>query len=252
MLYVYTLNWNGLDKLQRLSPTLSKNLEGLDYQWWVRDNGSTDGSKDYIKSNIKHYLDVNHNRDNFSVGMNSLFESSKPDDEDFILLLNNDLWFGDNLSVKKMIDCFSDDVGVVGARILYPNTDLLQHGGVYFSRKYNCLPYHFRHKQKSSKDDEKTKEFQAVTAACMLTKAKYYKNIAKNGFDENYHWSFEDIDACLSIKYNMGKKIIYCGKTKIYHEESASLKKNPVNKLMLNHNVAYFRSKWSGKYEIEE
>ena len=70
--------------------------------------------------------------------------------------------------------------------------------------------------------------------------------------DENYFWAFDDVDLCLSIKYNMNKKIVYCGNTNIFHEESASLKKNPTNKLFLNHNLKYMFEKWAGRYDIDK
>ena len=175
-----------------------------------------------------------------------------------ILDLQNIIVFGDNTSINKMISLLDDDVGMVGARILYPDGERLQHAGVYFSKKYGYMPYHYRHKEKSNGKDRKNKEFQAVTAALALTKAKYYKEVWKknksgiNGMDELFHWSFEDVDAALAIKYNMGKKIMYCGETIAYHEESASLKKNPVNKMMVSHNVGRFRSKWNGKYKRDD
>ena len=39
-------------------------------------------------------------------------------------------------------------------------------------------------------------------------------------------------------------KIVYCGNTVILHEESASLKKNPVQKLFMHNNVTHFKKKW--------
>ena len=69
--------------------------------------------------------------------------------------------------------------------------------------------------------------------------------------DEGYHWAFDDVDLCLSIKYNMGKKIVYCGSTNIFHEESASLKKNQVNKLFLTHNLQHLFKKWGTRYVID-
>jgi GT2 family glycosyltransferase len=70
--------------------------------------------------------------------------------------------------------------------------------------------------------------------------------------DENYHWAFNDVDLCLAIKYNMEKKIIYCGHTNIFHEGSCSLKKNPTNKLFLNHNVRYLLNKWNNRYSLDQ
>lgn len=143
-----------------------------------------------------------------------------------------------------------DDVGLVGAKILYPGTNKLQHAGVTISKKNNSYPYHYKHGEEYCDDDCLNREFQIVTAACALTKAKYYRQVCTNksnrvGFCEEYFWMYEDVDFALSVKYKLGKKVVYCGGTEIYHEESASLKKNPVHKMMMPHNINVYRRKWS-------
>ena len=56
----------------------------------------------------------------------------------------------------------------------------------------------------------------------------------------------------LTILNLLKKKIVYCGSTNIFHEESASLKKNQVNKLFLTHNLQYLFGKWQGRYVIDQ
>jgi GT2 family glycosyltransferase len=126
---------------------------------------------------------------------------------------------------------------------------------VVFDKTYKT-PIHFRVGQTSDADAEKNRLFQVVTGAVLITKADYYRKAFTNksgapGMDENYHWAFDDVDLCLSIKYNMNKKIVYCGNTNIWHEESATLKKNPANKLFLTHNLQYLFSKWKDRYAID-
>lgn len=259
-LYIMTLHWNNVEKLKKLHKTLIPNLEQLniDWQWWIKDNGSTDGSKEFLQSIESNKIKIhfrNHNKDSFSSGMNLLFELINPNDEDYILLLNNDLWFNDKNSIKNMISLFNKDVGIVGARILYPNSNLLQHAGIYFSKKYNYYPYHYRHGEKDNNESRQTKEVESVTGACLLTKAGYYRNTGninksgRKGLSETLFWAFEDIDYNLTIKYNLGKKIIYCGKTEIFHEESATLKKNNIHKMFMPNNFKIFKEKWFGKYK---
>lgn len=262
MIHCLTLSWNGVDKLKKLKPGLIKNLTNCnqEFLWHIKDNGSKDGTIEIIKNwdNVIAYP-IDHNRDNFAQGMNYLFNKIKPNDDDYILLTNNDLIIGNDTSILEMLSVFNrSNVGAVGARLLYPNSNKLQHAGVCFIKKYNYLPYHYKHKEISTLNDELIKPVQAVTGAFMLLKANEYKQIYSNnksgnvGMDENYFWCYEDIDACLTIKYNLQKEIIYCGKTTIYHEESASLTLNPINKLLMPYNLNYFKKKWNGKYKFED
>lgn len=258
MLHILTLTWNGCDKLTKLKESLLPALKDIEYTWWIKDNGSVDDTAK-IASQWGDAIKVvayKNNMQNFSQGMNFIFNEANPKDHDLVLFLNNDVVFGDDSSLKKMIDLIKDpDVGIVGARLLYTNTNNLQHAGVVFLPRH-YLPTHFRANEPSDEDAEKNRLFQVVTGAVLLTRAKLFRDAFKNtngicGMDENYHWAFDDVDFCLSVGVNLKKKVVYCGKTKIFHEESATLKKHPVNKLFLNHNIHYFRDKWMGKYDVD-
>lgn len=261
MLYLLTLTWNGIDKLTKLYNSLIPALGDNPYTWIIKDNGSKDNTVEVVRTwpgNIK-IIPYKDNNQNFAAGMNYLFAEAAPSDDDAIMLLNNDVVFNDATSIASMLCIMKEDstVGAVGARLLYTDTDKLQHAGVVFDNKHK-FPIHFRAGQVSDAAAEKNRLFQVVTGAVLLTKAEIYKNaFTKNksgmvGMDENFHWAFDDVDFCLSIKYNMNKKIVYCGGTNIFHEESASLKKNPVNKLFLNHNLAYLVDKWQKTYLLDK
>lgn len=265
MLHILTLTWNGCEKLTKLHQSLLPALGHMSYTWWIRDNASKDNTIETVKEwqndeyggNVK-LIAHKDNRQNFATGMNHLFIEASPADNDYIMLLNNDIIFNDTTSIKNMMDLLHKDptVGAVGARLLYTGTDKLQHAGVVFDKTYKT-PMHFRAGQPTDADAEKNRVFQVVTGAVLITKAEYYRKAFTNksgthGMDENYHWAFDDVDLCLSIKYNMGKKIVYCGNTNIWHEESATLKKNPANKLFLNHNLLYLFDKWQKTYVIDK
>jgi GT2 family glycosyltransferase len=261
MLYILTLTWNGSDKLSSLKDSLINNLSDINYTWLIKDNASKDDTLQKVASwenkNV-NCIPYKNNLQNFSAGVNFLFNEASPQDNDLVLLLNNDVIFQDTTSIKNMVDIINKDktVGAVGARLLYTNTNTIQHAGVVFDN-LNGLPCHFRSHQVSTKDDRKNRLFQVVTGAVLLTKADYFRNVFKNnksginGMDENYHWAFDDVDLCLSIRYNLDKKIVYCGETSIFHEESASLKKNPTNHLFMKHNATYLLNKWRGKYQMD-
>src|SRR5258708_16968291 len=247
-LNILTLSWNGLDKLITLKNSLKPSLSGIDYTWFIKDNGSTDGTVATVSTwgdSIK-VIPYDNNRQNFSAGVNYLFNIASPPDNDLVMLLNNDIVFNDTISISNMFSIIDKDssVGAVGCRLLYNGTNKLQHAGVVFDTTYKT-PMHFRASQASDAIAEKNRLFQVVTGAVFITRADLLKKANQlnpsgiSGMDENYHWAFDDVDLCLSIKYNMGKKIVYCGKTNVFHEESATLKKNPANKMFLAHNLNY-------------
>lgn len=261
MLKILTLNWNGKEKLERLYTSLMPAIQDIEYEWFVKDNASKDNSVHYLNSFNNNQLKVfeyKDNRQNFSEGCNYLFNEASPNDNDYIMLLNNDVIFNDIYSIKNMLSIIQDDgsVGMVGSKLLYTNTDMLQHAGVVFDPTYRT-PMHFRAGQKEDEDSSRNRLFQVVTGAVCITKAEYFRNAFTNksgvkGMDQNYYWAFDDVDLSLSIYHNMKKKVVYCGNTNIFHDESASLKKNPVNKLFLNHNLKYMFEKWGGRYNIDK
>ena len=250
---ILTLNWNGLEKITKLRDTLLPSLDGLSWQWFIRDNGSKDGSPEEIstwKGNI-HCEKINHNNDNFSQGVNYLFKLSETKDDDLVLLLNNDIIFNDAQSLKKMINLFTKNknVGVVGAKLLSLDKKTINHAGVVFSN-INKLPKHFRAMELDDNYSKMNREFQAITGAVFLTRGDIYRQAGM--LPEHMRWAFDDIFLSLSIKYNLNKRIIMAGDVNISHDESSSLKKNPVNKLYMNHNIQSFFKAWNSKYIIDE
>lgn len=260
MLNILTLTWDNAERLSKLHESLIPALNGIDYQWFIKDNHSKDDTLQQISTwedKVK-VIAYPNNQQNFSQGCNLLFQEASPNDNDYIMLLNNDIIFNDTTSIKKMLSIIEKDntVGVVGAKLLYTGSNKLQHAGVVFVPKWNT-PMHYRAGQESDKDASQNRTFQAITGAVAITKAEYYRNVCNtnksgiNGLCEELNWAFDDTAACLAIKYNMHKQVVYCGETNISHEESASLKKNPTNKLFLNHNLKYLFNKWKGRYSID-
>jgi GT2 family glycosyltransferase len=138
----------------------------------------------------------------------------------------------------------------VGAKLFYPDKKI-QHFGVAMSAKHGNMPWHVYTGMNDCKFTKQNKQFQAVTGACMLIRYSCIKELINSKLNEDYNWSFDDIDLCLQVSKNQKKKIVCCAKTNIIHHESASLKKNPVNKIFLQQNANIFLSNWYGKYDID-
>jgi len=251
--HVLTLNWQGKDKISKLKESFRPAIKDIDYVWHIKDNGSTDGSVEEIKNwnDVKYNLiEYPNNRQSYSQGMNLLFKEACPKDDDIILTLNNDVIFNDTVSLKNMIKLLKEDndIGIVGAKLNYTDTDKIQHCGVLF-HKTNGLPYHYRVGATETARDTINRYYPVVTGAVSILRADTFANCFTNksgfkGFREDYFFAFEDVDMCMRINNHLNKKVLYCGKTNIFHEESASLKKNPVHKMFMNKNSKLFLESW--------
>lgn len=253
MLHIITLNWQGKDKLQKLKASLLPALNDVEYTWHIKDNGSTDGSLEEIKSwdepNV-NLIAYPNNRQNYAQGMNLLFKEATPKEDDLILTLNNDVILQDKTSLKNMIKILRDDkeVGIVGAKLNYTNTTNIQHCGVLF-HKTNGLPYHYRAGIEEQARDRSNRYYPVVTGAVAMLPASVFANCFSNpsggkGFKEEFFFAFEDVDMCMRIVHFLNKKVVYCGETKIFHEESATLKKNPVHRMFFQNNCKLFLDAW--------
>lgn len=248
MLHILTLSYKKPEAIKSLKDSLLPNLSGFDWRWHIRDHQGTGETAEVVAGNERiNCITYPTNSENFAQGMNFLFDQSGATNDDLLLLLNNDIVFNDKVSLSKMAALMKDDVGMVGAKLLYPGTRKIQHAGVIFTIN-SKTPCHYRRGEVDDEHSSKNRYFQACTAAVLLCQAKDYRQTRMN---EKYIYAFEDIDLCFQMKFKLEKKIIYCGKTEISHEESASLKLNPIHKLHMQHNVSTFINTWKGYWKVD-
>jgi len=165
----------------------------------------------YKLSNLK----VINNSENFSFSA-ACNQGAAHSNSKYLIFLNNDTVVSDNW-INILIQEFEshNDSGAIGCKLLYPD-DTVQHCGVTFDQ--HKRPYHiYKNFPPNHPAVNKKRQFQAVTAACLLTTKDNFRLV--NGFDESYCNGFEDVDFCLKlIKSNM--HIYYTPLTYIYHYES--------------------------------
>jgi GT2 family glycosyltransferase len=141
-----------------------------------------------------------------------------------VLHLNNDVRATAPGWLDQMAGWLSfPDVGIVGAKLLYPD-DSIQHAGVVVSPGSGTLA----HFQSGLRADDAgyrrwphlVREVSAVTGACLLTSAELFRTLG--GFDEqHFAVQFNDIDFCLRAR-NTGRRVIYEPGAVLYHLTSAS------------------------------
>nr|WP_049895761.1 glycosyltransferase [Oribacterium sp. NK2B42] len=164
----------------------------------------------------------------------------------YILFLNNDIELIDPDSIDEMIGYVQrEDVGICGARLLYPDEDI-QHAGVImgmggiagaaFVRTHDA-ELSYMHRAKCVQD------YSCVTAACLLTKRDLFDQVG--GYTEELAVAFNDVDFCMKVRA-FGKLVVYNPYAKFYHYESKSrgMEDTPEKVQRFNGEIVKFAKRW--------
>jgi len=144
---------------------------------------------------------------------------------DLILFLNNDTEALEPDWIERMAQWFVfPDVGIVGAKLLYPD-ETIQHAGVVVGMG-GLASHLFQGEPELSVglfgSDQWYRDLSAVTAACMLVSRRVFE--ALNGFDEAFRLNYQDVDLCLRARRG-GWRVIYTPDARLLHHEGLSHRK---------------------------
>lgn len=140
---------------------------------------------------------------------------------EMLLFLNNDMELITPDWLERMVGlCLREDVGCVGAKLLFPD-DTIQHAGVVFPHGDPCHLCRLMPEKTLQWFGmlQITRGLTAVTGACMLVKRTIFDSVS--GFDEEFAVAYNDIDLCLRIR-QAGKTVVIEPQARLYHFESAS------------------------------
>ncbi len=159
---------------------------------------------------------------NFSAMNNTAARAARGE---FLLLLNNDTAaLHDDWLDEMMSHALRPEVGIVGAKLLYPD-GRIQHAGVILGMKGPAEhPFITRPPEDRGYFGrlQLTQNYSAVTGACLLIRKSLYEEVG--GLDEQaFAVSYNDIDLCLKVGAT-GKHIVWTPYTILMHEGSASQK----------------------------
>jgi GT2 family glycosyltransferase len=174
---------------------------------------------------------------------------------DKLILLNSDVLPKDGLWADKMIAQIEEhqDVGIVGARLLFED-DSIQHDGMapMLLKEYPGLLFN-DHPNKGwpirlSKNKAEVADCPLLTAACFALSKSLFEQVG--GFDPAYILGdFEDSDLCLKV-LETGKRNVICRDVELNHLERQS--QNLVetgdwkHKLTI-YNAIIYNQRWSNK-----
>lgn len=183
----------------------------------VVDNGSSDGTAEYLTS-LSEPIRVIRNAQNLGFAR-ACNQAARVATCEYLFFLNNDTipladWLEPLLAELDR----HPEVGIVGNKLLYAN-GTIQHAGVAFSLP-DGVPYHiYRGVDAHHPAVERRRELRAVTGACMLVRRSLFESLG--GFDEGYQNGFEDVDLCLRAG-DSGVKVVYQPRSVVVHLEEQS------------------------------
>lgn len=212
-----------LDLLRPCLESLERTVEGLDVEYVVIDNDSSDPETlEFLADVSARGVRVGHVRGpfNFSRVINA---GASIASGEFLLLINNDVEAKAAGWLEEMLGRASDpNVGAVGALLVWPS-GVVQHGGVTVG-----LNFAAGHAFNERLDGDLgyadllnvAHEGSAVTAACLLTRRRLFQDLG--GFDGmRFPVNFNDVDYCLRLRA-LGYRIVMTPHAKLTHHESAS------------------------------
>lgn len=170
---------------------------------------------------------------------------------EYLLFLNNDIEvIRENWLSEMLANVQRKEVGIVGAKLLYPD-NMVQHAGVIIGMGGIAGHPLSRHPADDCGYFARgiiQQNLNAVTAACMLTKKEVYEKV--NGFEEKLAVAFNDIDLCLKVR-KAGYLIVYDSEALLYHHESISRGKEDTleKRNRFEGEVDYMAKKWKDVLE---
>lgn len=158
---------------------------------------------------------------------------------ELLLLMNDDIEILTPAWIERLLEHFEKPhVGVVGAKLVYPNQET-QHVGVVqpFGN-----PDHVR--RSFARNDAGyffstcgVRNFSAVTGAVMMSKTSIYREVG--GYTDELAVCFNDIDFCMKVG-RKGLTVVYTPRAELIHMESLSR----VVELDMKE-LAWFHKRWS-------
>lgn len=139
---------------------------------------------------------------------------------ELLLLLNDDTEIIEPVWLRRMVHYAMDpEVGAVGAKLLYANTEKIQHAGVTNmavgpSHKILALEDSINHYFGRNKLDY---NMLAVTGACLMVSKDKFDEVG--GLNEDLKVAYNDIDFCMKL-FEHGYRSVQCNGAVLYHYES--------------------------------
>lgn len=168
---------------------------------------------------------------------------------EYLLLLNNDTEvITPDWMEELLMYAMRKDVGVVGAKLYYPDKTI-QHAGIVIGLGAHRTAGHTHYRIPEANVGYMgrlcyAQDVTAVTGACMMVSKALYEELG--GLDESFTVALNDVDFCLRVR-EMGLLNIFTPFAELYHYESKSRgsDKKDDRALRYQQESDRFRVKWA-------
>jgi len=239
---IIILNWNGLSYLKMFLAIVLENSRDEETVVCVADNGSTDGSPEWVAENFKEIklilLKKNHGfAEGYNLALNQI-------DARYFVLLNSDIEVTKNWLIPLVT--FMDnnpDVASCQPKVLsYYNKDQFEHAGAggCFIDKYG---YPFCRGRVLNIVEKDTGQYDSAinvfwsSGACMIVRSEAWKRCG--GFDADFFAHMEEIDLCWRF-HKAGYRVCFLPESVIYHIGGGTLPYSSPLKTYLNFRNSLF------------
>jgi len=239
---VVILNWNGIGYLKMFLGSVIKYSSDKDTVIFVADNGSTDGSLEWITANYTGVkiirLEKNHG---FAGGYNMALSQI---DAKYFVLLNSDIevtagWLQPLVSFMDN----NPDVASCQPKIRsYYQKDQFEYAGAAggFIDRYGypfCRGRIFDKIEKDNGQYDSQIDIFWASGACMIVRSDAWKRCG--GFDSDFFAHMEEIDLCWRFN-KAGFRVSYIPESVVYHVGGGSLPYDSPFKTYLNFRNSLF------------
>jgi len=221
------VTWNGKKYLPFCLDSIAKQTF-RDFSLFILDNGSTDGTVEYLKNSLLPIpncrLIFNKENIGFAAGHNQALGETE---SDYVLMLNQDIILEPNFleEVVSFLDGHPEIAAATGKLLHwdFPNnqkTDLIDSAGIKIFKNHRAIEL-----GAGEMDDEKwdvAREVFGVSGAAPVYRRSALNEVAINGefFDEDFFSYKEDVDLAYRLRLS-GFKAWFLPSARAYHDRSA-------------------------------
>jgi GT2 family glycosyltransferase len=233
---VVILNWNGIAWLQKFLMTVVRFSAGLDTIVYIADNGSTDGSAEWVSNNFINVAIIRLGRNHgYAGGYNLALKQIRAQ---YFVLLNSDAevtegWLDPMLKYMDM----NPSVASCQPKIRsFHERDHFEYAGAAggYIDKFGytfCRGRIFEYVEKDSGQYDNCTDIFWSSGACMMVRSEAW-NLC-GGFDNDFFAHMEEIDLCWRF-HLAGFRVSCIPESIVYHAGGGSLQYDSKLKTYLN------------------